>query len=185
MRHFAHFSRFDNGCGGGIAKNKMTVTITKIQLCGCDFRRRRHAYSGHLRRKCPRHSSGSQLLPRDRSANNLRNQCEFGSGYDLLFGNDHVTNIDASREASEDFLRGVRTTPDLIIADPPRSGLGKEATQELLRIKPKKLTIVSCDPATLARDLKVLMAAFEVKRMTLVDLFPQTYHFECVFQLSL
>jgi 23S rRNA (uracil1939-C5)-methyltransferase len=96
----------------------------------------------------------------------------------------NVTNIDASREASEDFLRGIRTPPDLIIADPPRSGLGKEATQELLRIKPKKLTIVSCDPATLARDLKVLMAGFEVKRMTLVDLFPQTYHLETVVQLQ-
>jgi 23S rRNA (uracil1939-C5)-methyltransferase len=96
----------------------------------------------------------------------------------------NVTNIDASREASEDFLRGIRTTPDLIIADPPRSGLGKEATQELLRIKPKKLTIVSCDPATLARDLKVLMAAFEVKRMTLIDLFPQTYHLETVVHLA-
>jgi len=95
-----------------------------------------------------------------------------------------VTNVSASREAAEDFLRAVRTVPDLIVADPPRSGLGKEATQELLRVKPKRLTIVSCDPATLARDLKVLLTGFEIKRMTLVDLFPQTYHLETVVQLG-
>jgi 23S rRNA (uracil1939-C5)-methyltransferase len=94
-----------------------------------------------------------------------------------------MSNVSASREASEDFLRGVRTTPDLIIADPPRSGLGKEATQELLRVRPKRLTIVSCDPATLARDLKVLLAGFAIEKMTLVDLFPQTYHLETVVRL--
>jgi 23S rRNA (uracil1939-C5)-methyltransferase len=94
-----------------------------------------------------------------------------------------ITNISASRDASEEFLRGVRTSPDLIIADPPRSGLGKEATQELLRVKPKKLVIVSCDPATLARDLKVLLTGFAIEKMTLVDLFPQTYHLETVVRL--
>jgi 23S rRNA (uracil1939-C5)-methyltransferase len=96
-----------------------------------------------------------------------------------------ITNLDATRSASEDFLRTIQTTarPDLIIADPPRSGLGKEATEELIRIQPKRLTIVSCDPATLARDLKVLLTAFEITRMTLVDLFPQTYHLETVVHL--
>jgi len=94
-----------------------------------------------------------------------------------------IANVTASREASEDFLRGVRAAPDLIIADPPRSGLGKEATQELLRVKPKKLVIVSCDPATLARDLKVLLTGFAIEKMTLVDLFPQTYHLETVVKL--
>ena len=95
-----------------------------------------------------------------------------------------ITNIDATRAASEDFLRGVNQTPDLVIADPPRSGLGKEATQELMRIKPRKLTIVSCDPATLARDLKQLVTAFDITRMTLIDLFPHTYHLETVVHLS-
>jgi 23S rRNA (uracil1939-C5)-methyltransferase len=95
-----------------------------------------------------------------------------------------IGNVSASRDASEEFLRGVRTSPDLIIADPPRSGLGKEATQELLRVKPKKLVIVSCDPATLARDLKVLLTGFAIEKMTLVDLFPQTYHLETVVRLG-
>jgi 23S rRNA (uracil1939-C5)-methyltransferase len=95
-----------------------------------------------------------------------------------------IGNVSASRDASEEFLRGVRTSPDLIIADPPRSGLGKEATQELLRVKPNKLVIVSCDPATLARDLKVLLTGFGIEKMTLVDLFPQTYHLEVVVRLG-
>ena len=51
-------------------------------------------------------------------------------------------------------------------------------------MKPKKLTIVSCDPATLARDLKHLLTAFHITRMTLVDLFPQTYHLETVVHLE-
>jgi 23S rRNA (uracil1939-C5)-methyltransferase len=96
-----------------------------------------------------------------------------------------MTNIDATRQPAEEFLRGVQAAPDFVVVDPPRSGLGKEATQELLRVKPKKLTIVSCDPATLARDLKQLLTVFEIKRMTLVDLFPQTYHLETVVHLEL
>jgi 23S rRNA (uracil1939-C5)-methyltransferase len=95
-----------------------------------------------------------------------------------------ITNVEASRAASEEFLHTVQTSPDLIVADPPRSGLDKEATNELIRVNPRKLTIVSCDPATLARDLKVLLKAFHITRMTLVDLFPQTYHLETVVHLA-
>ena len=95
-----------------------------------------------------------------------------------------ITNVSATRAASEEYLKTMHATPDLIVADPPRSGLGKDAVQELMRLKPKKLTIVSCDPATLARDLKQLLGAFEISRMTLVDLFPQTYHLETVVHLE-
>jgi 23S rRNA (uracil1939-C5)-methyltransferase len=94
-----------------------------------------------------------------------------------------VTNILSVRASAEEFLRRMNTAPDLVIVDPPRSGLGKETTAELLRVKPKQLTIVSCDPSTLARDLKQLLTAFEIERMTLVDLFPQTYHLETVVHL--
>lgn len=95
-----------------------------------------------------------------------------------------ITNVESERAASEDYLRAVNSSPDFIVADPPRSGLGKEATAELIRIQPKKLTIVSCDPATLARDLKQLLTAFRITRMTMVDLFPQTYHLETVVHLE-
>ncbi len=94
------------------------------------------------------------------------------------------SNVEAIQSATEDYLRGVTTTPDRIMADPPRAGLGKEATEQLLRIEAPRLVIVSCDPATLARDLKLLQAKYSVERMTLVDLFPQTFHFEAVVHLA-
>src|ERR1035438_9522809 len=91
--------------------------------------------------------------------------------------------IGTNRRTAEDFLRELKDTPDLIVADPPRAGLGPEATAEILRILPGKLTLVSCDPATLSRDLKVLLGGYQIERLTLVDLFPQTYHFETVVHL--
>jgi len=89
------------------------------------------------------------------------------------------------RASTEDYLRQLTTPPEAIIADPPRAGLGAEATGELLRISAPQLTIVSCDPATLARDLKVLTSVYRIERLALVDLFPQTFHFETVAHLAL
>ena len=97
-----------------------------------------------------------------------------------------LTNVTAQRGGAEEFLRELQSAPDWVVADPPRAGLGKEATTELMRLKPPRLTIVSCDPATLARDLKVLLAGgYNIRRVSLVDLFPQTYHFETVVRLDI
>jgi tRNA/tmRNA/rRNA uracil-C5-methylase (TrmA/RlmC/RlmD family) len=64
--------------------------------------------------------------------------------------------------------------------------LGKWVVKELLRLKPERLTIVACDPATLARDLAALReGGYGIARMTVVDLFPQTAHIETVVQLRL
>lgn len=83
----------------------------------------------------------------------------------------------------EDHLARVTATPDFVVADPPRAGLGKTVVSHLARLKPPKLTIVSCDPATLARDVAAL-TEYQIDKLTLVDLFPQTYHLETVVQLS-
>nr|MCU0247804.1 class I SAM-dependent RNA methyltransferase [Bryobacter sp.] len=72
---------------------------------------------------------------------------------------------------------------DFVLADPPRAGLGKEIVAALLRLLPPRIHIVSCDPATLARDLAALRTAYDIESMTLVDLFPQTYHLETVTKL--
>jgi len=93
------------------------------------------------------------------------------------------SRLTAVRNSAEEFLRQLRDTPDLVIADPPRAGLGREVTTEILRLLPGQLTIVSCDPSTLSRDLKNLLTAYEIERLVLVDLFPQTYHFETVVHL--
>jgi 23S rRNA (uracil1939-C5)-methyltransferase len=84
----------------------------------------------------------------------------------------------------EDYLGGLQETPDLILADPPRAGLGKLVVKDLARIRAPRLTIVSCDPATLARDLQGLVAEnYRIDKLTLVDLFPQTFHLETVVEL--
>ncbi|MGA2880260.1 MAG: class I SAM-dependent RNA methyltransferase [Bryobacteraceae bacterium] len=84
----------------------------------------------------------------------------------------------------DDYLIGLTETPDFILADPPRAGLGKVVVKELARIRPPRLTIVSCDPATLARDLQALIAEhYRIEKITLVDLFPQTFHLETVVEL--
>jgi 23S rRNA (uracil1939-C5)-methyltransferase len=93
--------------------------------------------------------------------------------------------LKGERANAEQFLANVTEAPDFVLADPPRAGLGPAVTQHLIRLMPAKLTIVACDPATLARDVsKLVGAGYHVEAMTLVDLFPQTYHIECVVRLS-
>ena len=82
----------------------------------------------------------------------------------------------------EDFLRTLAETPDFVLADPPRAGLDKAVAGQLERLTPPRITLVSCDPATLARDLAGL-TSYRIERLTLVDLFPQTYHLETIAQL--
>lgn len=79
-------------------------------------------------------------------------------------------------------LRGER--PDLIVVDPPRTGLGAEVTALLGEISAPALVYVSCDPATLARDLKALIGSgYRIESVELADMFPQTFHLETLVQL--
>jgi 23S rRNA (uracil1939-C5)-methyltransferase len=82
----------------------------------------------------------------------------------------------------EDYLARAEKAPDFVLADPPRTGLGKEVVADLVRLAPPRITVVSCDPATLARDLAGL-TGYQIESLTMVDLFPQTYHLETVAQL--
>jgi 23S rRNA (uracil1939-C5)-methyltransferase len=89
-----------------------------------------------------------------------------------------------------DFLQRARAckekAPDLVIVDPPRAGLGKEVTGLLAAVRAPHITYVSCDPATLSRDLKSLLdSGYHLSSMCMVDLFPQTFHLESVAMLSL
>lgn len=98
----------------------------------------------------------------------------------------HGARVDAVRASVDTFLPGLHAIAPHVIADPPRAGLGKAVVHDLLRMRPARMTIVSCDPATLARDLSALTAGgFQVDALTLVDLFPQTAHVETVCDLSL
>lgn len=93
--------------------------------------------------------------------------------------------IDVEQKQTEQFLTAASKAPDFILADPPRAGLGRIAVARLLELRAKELAIVSCDPATLARDLAVLGEIYAIDRVTLVDLFPQTFHMETVVGLKL
>ena len=96
---------------------------------------------------------------------------------------DQADRIEIVKGSAEEYLRTIKAAPDLIVADPPRVGLGKDVTAELLQIAAPRIVLVSCDPATLARDLKALASRYRVESLTLIDLFPQTYHFETVARL--
>jgi 23S rRNA (uracil-5-)-methyltransferase RumA len=74
--------------------------------------------------------------------------------------------------------------PDLIVVDPPRAGLGADIVDELAKIGAPALTYVSCDPATLTRDLRTFVTSgYAIESVTLADLFPQTFHLETVVHL--
>jgi 23S rRNA (uracil-5-)-methyltransferase RumA len=81
----------------------------------------------------------------------------------------------------EDTLRDWRGgKPDLVILDPPRTGC-KTVLDQVVRLKPKKIVYVSCEPTTFARDLHLFSErGFHLQRLHLVDMFPQTYHMEVV-----
>ncbi|MEO6981502.1 MAG: hypothetical protein ABI072_00115 [Edaphobacter sp.] len=86
-----------------------------------------------------------------------------------------------------EFLRGAvvqRERPELVVMDPPRAGVGEEVCALLTRVSAKEMVYVSCDPVTLARDLKVLVAGgYRLVELHMVDLFPQTFHLETVVVL--
>lgn len=75
--------------------------------------------------------------------------------------------------------------PDVVIVDPPRKGLDEETIQNLLALEPKKITYISCNPATLTRDIKMLSAKYETDAIQPVDMFPFTSHVESITILKL
>jgi 23S rRNA (uracil1939-C5)-methyltransferase len=114
-----------------------------------------------------------------RSAGDLRHNADPPS---IAFG---PARVEVAAEQTEVFLKKAKAAPDFVLADPPRAGLGKAAAERLAQLRPPTLVIVACDPATLARDLAALQPVYEIERMTLVDLFPQTYHLETIVRLRL
>lgn len=115
----------------------------------------------------------------------------------------HVTGVEINKYAVEDAKKNAKLNNinncdficddamnvhfndiDLVAVDPPRSGLDKVTIDYLLNLETKKIIYVSCDPMTLARDLKLLGQKYEVKNISLVDMFSNTYHVESVVLLE-
>ena len=90
---------------------------------------------------------------------------------------------DASSAAVK--LKESGLSPDVVIVDPPRKGCGEELVKTIVKMKPERVVYVSCDPATLARDLKYFDSlGYKTKEVTPVDMFPRTAHIETVVLLS-
>jgi 23S rRNA (uracil1939-C5)-methyltransferase len=116
-----------------------------------------------------------------------------------------VTGIEMNRDAVEDaeqnrrengidncrffcgdtgeLLAGFGGKPDVVVIDPPRAGMHKDVTARILEMLPGRIVYVSCNPATLARDLSSLCTAYELREIQPVDMFPHTFHIETVVSL--
>ena len=97
------------------------------------------------------------------------------------FLNKQLNNISNVRFICGDvsqIVHSLKFQADNIVVDPPRSGLTKEGILDILKIAPSRLVYVSCDPMTLARDLKLFKDEYVIKEVTLFDMFPCTYHVE-------
>jgi 23S rRNA (uracil1939-C5)-methyltransferase len=103
---------------------------------------------------------------------------------DLVYNS--PSNVQAVHATTDQFLahRAGKLEPDLVVLDPPRGGLGGIVVRSLAKLEVEQITYVSCDPATLSRDLAGLLAAgYRIQQAHLIDLFPQTYHVESVVHL--
>jgi 23S rRNA (uracil1939-C5)-methyltransferase len=96
-------------------------------------------------------------------------------------------NVKVSSQSTEAYLTSAAGDfkPDLVVVDPPRAGLGSTVCAQISRLSTKEIVYVSCDPATLARDLKQFATdGWAVREMHLIDLFPQTFHIESITVLK-
>ena len=101
--------------------------------------------------------------------------------------NKELNNINNAEFICSDVSKLVNSIdfkPTAIVVDPPRSGLDKVTINYILNSKTKKVIYVSCDPITLARDLSLLNQKYEVKKITPVDMFPNTHHCESITVLE-
>lgn len=110
-----------------------------------------------------------------------------GAVRDLQFNAERagLDNVRAEARMVEEFLQEQEHPADFVLLDPPRAGLGKTVVRRLVELQPRQLALVACDPATLARDLAALLAGgYRIVRMTMVDLFAQSYHLEAIVLLE-
>jgi len=103
---------------------------------------------------------------------------------DFAFNLDEFDNVELYEGAAEEILPALveRTAnPHYVIVDPPRAGLDRRVLDALLRLRPRLLAYVSCDPSTLARDARRLLeGGYSLRQVMPFDLFPQTYHIESI-----
>ncbi len=96
----------------------------------------------------------------------------------------HIENCRFLQGDIRQVLPELNQTPDVVVIDPPRVGMHKDVVAQVLTLRPETIVYVSCNPATLARDLALLCPVYEVQKVQPVDMFPHTYHIESVALLA-
>ena len=96
----------------------------------------------------------------------------------------NINNIEFIAEDVSKVISKIAFKPTIVVVDPPRAGLDDKTIKEIIKINPHTLVYTSCDPMTLARDLNILKEYFNIIELTPFDMFPNTYHVECVAKLE-
>tara|TARA_R110002096_G_scaffold5956_10_gene27360 strand:+ start:2658 stop:3965 length:1308 start_codon:yes stop_codon:yes gene_type:complete len=124
----------------------------------------------------------SKQFERVMSVEDERRACTLGR---VNVKTNQCNNVHYLRKTTEQFLQSNKERPDLVVMDPPRLG-AKPAIPMLLKLAAKRIVYVSCDPQTLARDLRSLVdGGYELESVEALDMFPQTYHVEAIAKLRL
>ncbi|WP_287129523.1 23S rRNA (uracil(1939)-C(5))-methyltransferase RlmD [Candidatus Cyanaurora vandensis] len=130
---------------------------------------------------------GTMALPLARQAQRVIGIERWGESVQQARANaqrNNITNIEFNQGAVEDWLPRQKVAPDVLCLDPPRKGCDPAVLKALLKYPPRRILYVSCNPATLARDLAVLGGGYSLESVQPVDFFPQTYHVECLAVLQ-
>jgi 23S rRNA (uracil1939-C5)-methyltransferase len=100
---------------------------------------------------------------------------------DFAVNLDEFDHVELYEGLVEEVIPLLEAKPDIVLVDPPRAGLEKHVVDGILKLSPRVIAYVSCDPSTLARDSKRLIeGGYNLKQVTPFDLFPQTYHIESI-----
>ena len=89
-----------------------------------------------------------------------------------------------SREYIRGFNKEENIAPNIVFVDPPRRGLDKNTIDNILKLRPEKVIYISCNPATMVRDINMMEGEYQIKEIQPVDMFPYTSHVECVAVLK-
>ena len=92
---------------------------------------------------------------------------------------------DIIKEEASETLKKINYNIDALFVDPPRDGLDKKVIENIIRIKPKKIIYISCNPMTFARDINLLKEYYKLMDLNIIDMFPDTYHIELISYLEL